>query len=110
MFKILFLLQILDRLIKVDHVLNYKPPKDTDEIDDLTKFLREEGCAAKIMDENKEKIKELIERKDDDKFRVKKELDRPRYVNNDQNSGNQQYSRRDHYDRGHRSDDKEKSM
>lgn len=41
-------LQIKGRTIRVDHVANYRPPKDTDDIDDVTKRLREEGCAPNV--------------------------------------------------------------
>lgn len=32
----------------MDHVANYRPPKDSEDIDDITKRLREEGCAPKL--------------------------------------------------------------
>ncbi|XP_016130365.1 RNA-binding motif protein, X-linked 2 isoform X1 [Sinocyclocheilus grahami] len=41
-------IKIKGRTIRVDHVANYRPPKDTDDIDDVTKHLREEGCAPKV--------------------------------------------------------------
>lgn len=31
----------------MDHVKDYRPPKDAEDIDDITKLLREEGCAPK---------------------------------------------------------------
>lgn len=31
----------------MDHVSNYRPPKDSEDIDDVTRRLREEGCAPK---------------------------------------------------------------
>lgn len=31
----------------MDHVANYRPPKDSDDIDDITKALREKGCGIK---------------------------------------------------------------
>lgn len=31
----------------MDHVKDYRPPKDAEDIDDVTKLLREEGCAPK---------------------------------------------------------------
>lgn len=34
----------------MDHVLNYRPPKDNEDMDDITKRLREEGCAPKLPD------------------------------------------------------------
>uniref|UniRef100_A0A4W5LID2 RNA binding motif protein X-linked 2 n=1 Tax=Hucho hucho TaxID=62062 RepID=A0A4W5LID2_9TELE len=41
---------IKGRTIRVDHVLNYRPPKDNEDMDDITKRLREEGCAPKVPD------------------------------------------------------------
>uniref|UniRef100_A0A8C1Q286 RNA binding motif protein X-linked 2 n=1 Tax=Cyprinus carpio TaxID=7962 RepID=A0A8C1Q286_CYPCA len=41
-------IKIKGRTIRVDHVVNYRPPKDTDDIDDVTKHLRKEGCAPKV--------------------------------------------------------------
>lgn len=41
-------IKIKGRTIRVDHVANYRPPKDNEDIDDITKHLREEGCAPKV--------------------------------------------------------------
>ncbi|XP_060830844.1 RNA-binding motif protein, X-linked 2-like [Bombus pascuorum] len=40
-------IKILGRTIRVDHVANYKAPKDSKNIDEETKRLRKEGCAPK---------------------------------------------------------------
>ncbi|KAH0631021.1 hypothetical protein JD844_004484, partial [Phrynosoma platyrhinos] len=40
-------IKIKGRTIRVDHVANYRPPKDTEDIDDVTKTLREKGCGVK---------------------------------------------------------------
>lgn len=32
----------------MDHVKDYRPPKDAEDIDDITKLLREDGCAPKV--------------------------------------------------------------
>uniref|UniRef100_A0AAY4EAM7 RNA-binding motif protein, X-linked 2 n=1 Tax=Denticeps clupeoides TaxID=299321 RepID=A0AAY4EAM7_9TELE len=66
-------IKIKGRTIRVDHVANYRPPKDSDDIDDITKSLREEGCAPKIQSspsseseddyEKKKKKKEKKEKK-----------------------------------------------
>ncbi|XP_064415301.1 RNA-binding motif protein, X-linked 2 [Latimeria chalumnae] len=40
-------IKIKGRTIRVDHVANYRPPKDSDDIDDVTRQLREDGCAPK---------------------------------------------------------------
>ena len=40
--------QILGRMIRVDHVADYKKPKDKDEEDDLTKRLHEDGCGPEM--------------------------------------------------------------
>ncbi|KAL7979460.1 hypothetical protein Chor_004618 [Crotalus horridus] len=38
---------IKGRTIRVDHVANYRPPKDSEDIDEITKGLREKGCGVK---------------------------------------------------------------
>lgn len=40
--------QIKGRTLRVDHVKDYRPPKDSEDIDDVTKILREEGCAPNV--------------------------------------------------------------
>ncbi|KAG5673560.1 hypothetical protein PVAND_003599 [Polypedilum vanderplanki] len=42
-------IKILGKSIRVDHVKDYKPPKDHDTIDDITRKLHEEGCAPKLQ-------------------------------------------------------------
>lgn len=41
------LFKLLGRILRVDHVNDYKPPKDSDKIDDETRKLHAEGCAPK---------------------------------------------------------------
>lgn len=45
----MFLFQILGKSLRVDHVHNYKAPKDDDRYDDETKRLHEEGCAPQLQ-------------------------------------------------------------
>lgn len=68
-------------MIRVDHVLNYKPPKDTDDIDEITRFMREEGVAANTLDEKKDLVKELMEKKQEDekKSKAKQEYLKSKY-------------------------------
>ncbi|KAJ6663261.1 hypothetical protein lerEdw1_010397 [Lerista edwardsae] len=40
-------IKIKGRTIRVDHVANYRPPKDSEDVDDVTKALREKGCGIK---------------------------------------------------------------
>ncbi|KAM4727027.1 LOW QUALITY PROTEIN: RNA-binding motif protein, X-linked 2 [Anableps anableps] len=40
-------IKIKGRTIRVDHVKSYRPPKDHEDIDDVTKRLREDGCAPR---------------------------------------------------------------
>ncbi|XP_039186758.1 RNA-binding motif protein, X-linked 2 isoform X1 [Crotalus tigris] len=40
-------IKIKGRTIRVDHVANYRPPKDSEDIDEITKGLREKGCGVK---------------------------------------------------------------
>lgn len=60
MMMLLFIcsLQIKGRTIRVDHVANYRPPKDSDDIDDVTKSLREQGCAPKVSSSSSESEEE----------------------------------------------------
>ncbi|XP_039106722.1 RNA-binding motif protein, X-linked 2 [Hyaena hyaena] len=39
-------IKIKGRTIRVDHVSNYRAPKDSEEMDDMTKELQEKGCGA----------------------------------------------------------------
>lgn len=39
----------MGKSLRVDHVNDYKPPKDNDKLDDETRQLHEEGCAPKIQ-------------------------------------------------------------
>lgn len=39
--------QILGKSLRVDHVSDYKPPKDNDKYDDETRLLHSEGCAPR---------------------------------------------------------------
>ena len=45
-------LQVLGRTLKVDHVANYKPPKEDKDLDDITKAVRERGCAPKVSSDD----------------------------------------------------------
>ncbi|XP_037126627.1 RNA-binding motif protein, X-linked 2 [Syngnathus acus] len=44
-------IKIKGRTIRVDHVRDYRPPKDHEDIDDVTRQLREQGCAPSINHE-----------------------------------------------------------
>ncbi|XP_077163481.1 RNA-binding motif protein, X-linked 2 [Paroedura picta] len=82
-------IKIKGRTIRVDHVANYRPPKDSEDIDDITKALREKGCGIKTPppsspesseDEveakkhKKEKSKKKKKEKKEHRKRVKEEL------------------------------------
>ncbi|XP_055965465.1 RNA-binding motif protein, X-linked 2-like [Sorex fumeus] len=51
-------IKIKGRTIRMDHVSNYRAPKDSDELDDVTILLQEKGCGAhkppKFSDEDSE--------------------------------------------------------
>ncbi|MCI4386347.1 hypothetical protein PGIGA_G00061180 [Pangasianodon gigas] len=53
-------IKIKGRTLRVDHVSNYRPPKDSDDIDDVTKQLREEGCAPKAPSSESESEDECL--------------------------------------------------
>ncbi|XP_057253957.1 RNA-binding motif protein, X-linked 2 [Pezoporus wallicus] len=40
-------IKIKGRTIRVDHVANYRPPQDSDDLDDVTKNLHAKGCGVK---------------------------------------------------------------
>lgn len=42
-------LQILGKSMRVDHVNDYKPPKEHDDMDDVTRQLQSEGCAPRAQ-------------------------------------------------------------
>lgn len=42
-------MKILGKSLRVDHVSDYKPPKDSDKFDDETRILHTEGCAPKLQ-------------------------------------------------------------
>lgn len=39
----------MGKSLRVDHVNNYKPPKENDKLDEETQQLHREGCAPKIQ-------------------------------------------------------------
>lgn len=53
-------IKIKGRTLRVDHVSNYRPPKDAEDIDDITKILRQEGCAPKIASESESEDEQLL--------------------------------------------------
>ncbi|XP_030217669.1 RNA-binding motif protein, X-linked 2 [Gadus morhua] len=64
-------IKIKGRTIRVDHVSNYKPPKDTEDIDDITKNLRDEGCAPKLPDQlSSEEESEEEEEEEEEQYAV----------------------------------------
>ena len=67
---------LCNRIIRVDHVENYKVPKMTDDLDEETIRLRDEGCAPKPVPITDVKVKQEIKqeakpRKDDSDRRRK---------------------------------------
>lgn len=42
-------IKLCGRTIRVDHVSNYKPPKENEKDDEITKLLKSEGCGPSIM-------------------------------------------------------------
>jgi RNA-binding motif protein, X-linked 2 len=62
-----FLNQILGKSIRVDHVQDYKVPKDDDRYDEITKSLHEQGCGPK------EQIPEEFVKRESSSFYRKRE-------------------------------------
>ncbi|KAG5284388.1 hypothetical protein AALO_G00026140 [Alosa alosa] len=74
-------IKIKGRTIRVDHVANYRPPKDSDDIDDVTKTLRDQGCAPKLSSSSSESEEDdlvvpLKKSKKDKKEKKKKKKDK----------------------------------
>lgn len=53
-------LQIKGRQIRVDHIMDYKVPKEDEEIDELTMKIREKGVAPQVMNEYEEDKVEVV--------------------------------------------------
>ncbi|KAF5906465.1 RNA-binding motif protein, X-linked 2, partial [Clarias magur] len=53
-------IKIKGRTLRVDHVANYRPPKDSEDIDDVTKRLRMEGCAPKLASSSESEDEHLL--------------------------------------------------
>jgi RNA-binding motif X-linked protein 2 len=85
--------KILDRVIKVDHVLNYIPPKENEELDDMTKFLHEEGCAPTTLEEKKDKISDLEKEALAYKLKIKEERNKEEGTSYSDRSRNDQKDR-----------------
>ncbi|KAE8583872.1 hypothetical protein XENTR_v10020715 [Xenopus tropicalis] len=74
-------IKVKGRTIRVDHVANYRPPKDAEDIDEITQSLREKGCGARTpspvsssQDEDEEPPrKKKDKKKKKDKSRRKEE-------------------------------------
>ena len=60
MLSLLFLQQILGRTIRVDHVQEYKIPKEHKNDDELVIKMREEGCAPTIQPSSDSDEEELL--------------------------------------------------
>ncbi|KAK3524439.1 hypothetical protein QTP70_028661 [Hemibagrus guttatus] len=74
-------IKIKGRTLRVDHVSNYRPPKDSEDIDDLTRNLREQGCAPTVVSSPKsesedEDLLPLKKAKKDKKEKKKKKKEK----------------------------------
>lgn len=72
-------IKLLGRTIRVDHVADYKPPKDSDKMDAETRKLHAEGCAPS---HGTLLIKREEEKKDKSKTKSKKEKKKKRKKKN----------------------------
>lgn len=74
-YEIMKFIKILGRMIRCDHAGNYRPPKEHEDDDEITKFLRESGCQGALhpVDErsNKIELKQVKEEKDKDDYKSK---------------------------------------
>ncbi|XP_073495766.1 RNA-binding motif protein, X-linked 2 [Phyllobates terribilis] len=67
-------IKLRGRTIRVDHVSNYRPPKDGEDIDEVTQQLRESGCGARTPSPSasEEETEELQRPKKEKKKKRKK--------------------------------------
>ncbi|KAM3868912.1 RNA-binding motif protein, X-linked 2 [Diretmus argenteus] len=64
-------IKIKGRTIRVDHVQDYRPPRDSDDMDDVTKRLREDGCAPKLPDAaNAPNLSSSSESEEEEQYRI----------------------------------------
>ncbi|XP_035232969.1 RNA-binding motif protein, X-linked 2-like isoform X2 [Stegodyphus dumicola] len=81
-------IKLCGRTIRVDHVANYKPPKENEHDDELTKMLKSEGCAPKLIKqeppdnrtEEKHKKKKSKKEKKHKKKKKQSETDSPIHI------------------------------
>ncbi|XP_069842337.1 RNA-binding motif protein, X-linked 2 [Dendropsophus ebraccatus] len=68
-------IKLKGRTIRVDHVSNYRPPKDGEEVDEVTQALREKGCGARTPSPSasEEEVEEVERPKKEKKKKRKKE-------------------------------------
>ncbi|XP_069604666.1 RNA-binding motif protein, X-linked 2 [Ranitomeya imitator] len=71
-------IKLRGRTIRVDHVSNYRPPKDGEDIDDVTRQLRESGCGARTpspsaSDEDAEELQRTRKEKKKKKKKTSKD-------------------------------------
>ncbi|XP_055964916.1 RNA-binding motif protein, X-linked 2-like [Sorex fumeus] len=80
-------IKIKGRTIRMDHVSNYRAPKDSDELDDVTRLLQEMGCGAhkppKFSDEDSEDDKPTKKKRKKGKTKRKKVNEEKREVQPD---------------------------
>ncbi|XP_030305278.1 RNA-binding motif protein, X-linked 2 [Calypte anna] len=74
-------IKIKGRTIRVDHVANYRPPKDSDDLDDITRTLHAKGCGVKTpphtSSDSMSEDEELPVKKQKDQERSREERPRP---------------------------------
>jgi RNA-binding motif X-linked protein 2 len=105
--------KILGRVIRVDHVSNYRPPKDHADADEISKFLREKGVygadLTEITNSNSNKSESgkppkrdeiEVKRPQTDKIKIKEE---PRDDGDDRNENSKKKNKKNKHKRKSRS-------
>jgi len=59
-------IKICGRTIRVDHVKDYKPPKESDKLDDVTREIRRTGCGPGVQLPGVQPLPQSASRDDDD--------------------------------------------
>lgn len=85
--------KILGRTIRVDHVENYKAPKEFGDEDEITKQIRSEGCAPQLLEsdsesgEDQDNVVPVKKLKKEKKLKKKKKEKKKKRSSTDSSSG-----------------------
>lgn len=87
-------IKLCKRTIRVDHVSNYKPPKENERDDEITKHLKSEGCAPQVVKkmQSDEKSMSKIKKKKSKKEKKEKKRKKKRKNKSDASGSEEETS------------------